>query len=290
MKRKLPISYEKTEYPYIDPSTQPYTIELTKGKYLFECYGASGDDSLGGKGAYTSAFATIDKHSTFYVYVGGKGSNINYDGTIALGGFNGGGNGGKALNKTYSSGGGGGGASDIRLNGGEWNNIESLNSRIMVAGGGGGGGFGMKGGDGGKQEGCCSQPNSLVSDLPVYCGGTEKDGNFGYGLNADDTSTLAANGAEGKGGGGGGYYGGLASQETNGYKTNAAGGGGSSYISGDIGFKENSSFRFLHSLILNGSEHSRKGDGLVIISKISLYTIHESNYKSFFLFIFILKT
>ena len=287
MKRKLPISYEKTEYPYIDPSNQPYTIELTKGKYLFECYGASGGDSFGGKGAYTSAFATIDQLSTFYLYVGGKGANINIAGTIALGGFNGGGNGGKAYNKTYRSGAGGGGASDIRLTKGEWNNSDSLNSRIMVAGGGGGGGFGMRGGDGGKQVGCCSQSNN---SLPFYCGGTEKDGNFGYGLNADDSSTFSASGAEGKGGGGGGYYGGLASQESNGYKTNAAGGGGSSYISGDIGFKENQSFQFLHSLILDGSEHSRKGDGLVIISKISLYTIHESNYKSFFLFIFILKT
>ena len=48
--------------------------------------------------------------------------------------FNGGGYGGYGSPYGYS----GGGASDIRLIDGDWDNLESLKSRVMVAGGGGG--------------------------------------------------------------------------------------------------------------------------------------------------------
>ena len=80
-------------------------ISLSRGVYLFECWGASGGDDgsiKGGSGAYVSGRITINKATDFYVYVGKKGVH----GTTAS--FNGGGRG-------SSNGASGGGATDIRL-------------------------------------------------------------------------------------------------------------------------------------------------------------------------------
>ena len=275
----------KREFRFEDVGiNQPQSVLLQRGNYLFECYGAKGGGS-GGRGAYTSAIATIEKEIKIYIYLGGIGEDRNHLSQDSAGGYNGGGNGGAGcFNGTYnfSSGSGGGGATDIRLIDGEWNNSESLKSRIMVAGGGGGSGWHLSGGNGGKQVGLCAEQDDK---LQIICGGNESTGNFGYGLNGANGAQCAGVGSEGKGGGGGGYYGGLASQ-VNGRYSNGGGGGGSSYISGDIGFEPHPDFLFRHALILDGSETNYNGQGLAIISKIYLLTNTRSFILHKYLFLF----
>ena len=274
-----------------NPEKRPYQVHLLKGHYIFECYGASGgtngSEKFIARGAYTSAYAYIDKSIDLYIYVGGKGTDTNMDMKIAPGGYNGGGNGGSSIEK-YISGAGGGGATDIRLiRDGTDNHQQSLESRIMVAGGGGGFGHRFIGGHGGKQKGLCSQCD-VESNLRPYCGGTESDNNFGYGLDGANVDKYYNYGSEGKGGGGGGWYGGLASQKT-GEFSNAAGGGGSSYISGDIGFSENPSFHFKHAYILSGEESNYIGDGIAFISKLNELTFSKKiSINHLFLYPFII--
>ena len=107
----------------------PYT-----GTYKMELWGASGGNPTSdqyplGAGAYTSGEINLTKDQELYVYVGSMS-------TSATGGYNGGGNGYGYEN--YGMGYGGGGATDIRVVSGNWNDAESLRSRIMVAAGGGG--------------------------------------------------------------------------------------------------------------------------------------------------------
>jgi len=113
----------------------PYT-----GVYLLEVWGAqggmdtdgNGNIVYGGKGGYSKGEVRLTQGQKLYVYVGEKGGN--YD--TSYNAFNGGGKGGKSLRNRYGS--GGGGATDIRTIGGNWDNKNSLNSRLIVAGGGGG--------------------------------------------------------------------------------------------------------------------------------------------------------
>ena len=108
----------------VNSNSDPYYIEyLLPGKYLFECWGAQGGHSNGGKGGFTSGKINLFQETTFYIVVGGQGSKI-------AGGYNGGGYGGKCYDN--SDGYGGGGGTDIRLN------PNNTDSRIIVAGGGGG--------------------------------------------------------------------------------------------------------------------------------------------------------
>ena len=110
------------------------------GVYKLEVWGASGGDSdivsFGGKGGYSKGYYSMKKGETIYIYVGGEG-NTSTSGSSA-GGYNGGGDG--AIGSYGQPVGGGGGATDIRTISGDWNNEDSLNSKIIVAGGGGGAG------------------------------------------------------------------------------------------------------------------------------------------------------
>ena len=122
-------SLTSTEFvPNSSSSGQEYIVPFGQaGWYKIELWGAAGASSSsaqGGSGAYTSGIIYLEENTLLFFYVGGKGS-----------GRNGGANGGGAGN---GDGRGGGGATDVRLVGGAWNNTDSLNSRIMVAGGGGG--------------------------------------------------------------------------------------------------------------------------------------------------------
>lgn len=99
------------------------------GIYKVELWGASGNDNYdtstrAGKGGYTSGNIKLTKGTKLYVYVGQKGQPVN-DGVA----FNNG--------KPNANGWTGGGSTDIRLVSGNWDNAESINSRIMVAAGGG---------------------------------------------------------------------------------------------------------------------------------------------------------
>ena len=219
----------------------PMPVTLSPGRYKMECWGASGGLGTGqanpyGKGGYTAGEIDIKEETIVWLYIGRKGSNYN-DTNIKDASFNGGGFYISNLPPDHT-GGGGGGASDIRLVGGNWNDITSLRSRIMVAAGGGGGqstcgGTGTNGGHGGGLIGTQSYNSNGGAYTGSYAnggsqtsGGTAANstrqwylyGGFGYGANSNNCGA----------GGGGGYYGG-------GSTYTAGGGGGSSFISGLTG-------------------------------------------------------
>ena len=87
-------------------SGQAIPVELPKGIYKLECWGAQGgyrsSATYGGKGGYAVGTLTLEETTILYLLAGGAG---NTGGTA--GGFNGGGS-----RTTYP---GGGGASDVRL-------------------------------------------------------------------------------------------------------------------------------------------------------------------------------
>ncbi len=233
------LSIERTDDVNINESTDflytgdyqewiaPYT-----GTYLLEVWGAAGgdasDNSLGGKGGYSSGYYYFEGGDKVYIYVGGMGKTGSSG--IIPGGYNGGG-----IGKVGTSGraiGSGGGASDIRLIKGVWNDVDSLKSRIIVAGGAGGAGMYYVGGNsyGGYGGGLSGGNGSAGSLSNSYIGtsgtqtaagtGPQKLNYGGLGYGGQATSDVSSGG-----GGGGGYYGG-----GGGYC--AGGGGGSSYING----------------------------------------------------------
>ena len=133
----------------------------------------------------------------------------------------------------------GGGATDIRLTNGDWDNFNSLKSRIMVAAGGGGRGYHSSGsyypGAGGGINGQDAYGEHKWTFAGT--GGTQTSGGIAY----NSTKFVETNGLFGKGGkgygsydggggGGGGYYGGSGGVVD-------SGSGGSSYISGHSGCK-----------------------------------------------------
>ena len=134
-------------------------IAPTAGFYKFEAWGARGGKAriqgrLGGypgNGGYTSGVVRLNEGDTVYVYVGGKGTDA-IVGKNSPGGWNGGGLGTWDTTDDESSG-GGGGATDFRTVSGEWNDLNSLYSRIMVAGAGGGASWSFKAGAGGGLNG-----------------------------------------------------------------------------------------------------------------------------------------
>jgi hypothetical protein len=104
------LKYE-LRYTYLSITCFPYEINLPRGVYLFECYGASGDNT--DHGGYTSEIIRINKLTTFYTYLGKKGT-LNGVST-----YNGG---GKGTSSGYS----GGGSTDIRLRGRHFRDFSSL--------------------------------------------------------------------------------------------------------------------------------------------------------------------
>jgi len=196
------------------------------GVYKIEAWGAEGGKARcqgslcgnPGKGGYAAGKIYLHKDDVLYVYVGQKGYNAvvsnNVDPT-----FNGGGG------ASYDQGdneaaGAGGGASDVRLVSGEWNNSESLASRILVAGGGGGNSFEHASGAGGGING----QNGNGSNAP---GATQTSGHqFGIG-----TTGTGRGASDGVAGGGGGYWGGVSYDAENGESAS----GGSGYVSGHVG-------------------------------------------------------
>ena len=124
-------SYTGDEQEFVVPKTGRYKIEL------WGAQGGNAGDYKGGTGAYTSGIIDLTKDEIMYLYVGSQGGSDCVS-TNCSGGYNGGGNAIKYSNDSNNHVAGGGGATDIRLLNGDWNNSESLASRIMVAAGGGG--------------------------------------------------------------------------------------------------------------------------------------------------------
>ena len=219
----------------------PIHIELTPGKYFIECYGAQGGYSLqngkqiyqGGKGAYTAGILLVRERLPIYLYIGGKGSDASRPNKVIPGGWNGGGAG------RYEEGdddviiddaGAGGGSTDIRLTPGEWNDIISLRSRIMVAAGGSASCFCAEGNPGGDFTGFI---RSSCSDDDFQRSDTNQTNGYKFGVGEDGRDFVGHPGAVAPyTGAGGGYYGGktrypIAFQH---YVTSSS--SGSSYVSG----------------------------------------------------------
>lgn len=136
------------------------SVELPKGKYKLQCWGAQGGTSYGSsngagsKGGYSEGVLTLTQKTTLYIFVGGAGSRGSST-SLVNGGWNGG---GASIGYTsYNSGGTngysypacGGGATDISTvtsgmsySGGRTNrSAASLLARCIVAGGGAGGSY-----------------------------------------------------------------------------------------------------------------------------------------------------
>ena len=202
------------------------------GTYKLETWGAQGGSSLangefgnyGGYGGYSVATFHLNKNQVIYAYVGGAGVNAILE-KDSLGGYNGGGLGtwDKSDDETA---GGGGGATDFRFVNGDFDNINSLNSRIIIAGGGGGASWANSGGYGGGFKGGIAGPNGNYSAQTS-----------GYKLGVGENA-VGVGASDGIGGGGGGYYGGycgigsVLGDGTNGVSD--IGGGGSGYIGNSL--------------------------------------------------------
>jgi hypothetical protein len=226
-----------------------YKVVLNRGLYRFELFGASGGRSLtsSSRGAYVVGHINLYQTQTFFAYVGEKGSLMNTSVT-----FNGGGG---AYNISYnglSYACSGGGATDVRLTEGEWNDIESLKSRIIVAGGGGGesnhinrDSNPVRGGSGGflvGEEGSYSKCSGCTISAYTKADGGEqkKGGQGGFGdYSRGNNGTFGEGGTAVKppikepwasAGGGGGYFGGGAAGIQSGFI--GSGAGGSSFVSG----------------------------------------------------------
>lgn len=129
--KPVKFSYTGQAQEYIAPVSGKYQIELwgAEGNY----YASGNSYQNTGKGAYVSGEIYLNKGTKLYVYVGQHSHDSNsYSSSM----FNGGTISTPAWVGHYS--GSGGGATDIRLTGGNWDNFDSLKSRIMVAGAGGG--------------------------------------------------------------------------------------------------------------------------------------------------------
>jgi hypothetical protein len=207
---------------------QTFTVPQS-GSYQIELWGAG----LYGKGGYTRGIINLTEGEKLYVYNGEQSCSW-HNATLDQP-FNGGGGGNlSSYNSQYASSGSGG--TDIRIVSGNWDDFDSLKSRIMVAGGGGARSwYSSYGGDAGGLTGTNGNLTrySTSYSYPSYTatGGTQTSGGnssagFGYG-GISQAERLAG------GGGGGGYYGGGGGGGE--YAGSGSGAGGSSFISGHTG-------------------------------------------------------
>jgi len=246
------------EHNYDAVGTETYVVSKD-GYYKVELWGANGgihSTNYGGKGAYTSGEIYLEKGDTLYFYNGEDGVDANNCLSDLV--FNGG---GMTLSNNNACGPSGGGATDARLISGDWNNANSLRSRIMVAAGGA---AMADGGDLIGREGYTTDyawytsigkkatqtSGGEVPTLDSACttsNGTA--GGFGYGGNGGASGPSVE--TSGGSGGGSGYYGGSgASGLCNG---TYPGGSGSSYISGYAGV--NSITSETNGTHTNGTNH-----------------------------------
>ena len=208
-------------------STESFTVPVD-GTYTLECWGAGENQGGKSKGDYQAP-----KNQVLYICVGGKGS-VGDGANIGIGGYNGGGNGGKAVinakGQPLKRGDGGCGATHICLEDGVLSKLKTAyeqNRLLMVAGGQGGAQYPTGSGPfGGGTEG--GRPTNYAGQ--TFDAATQTDGfAFGQGQTGRNGTKKTQNGGEGNGGGGGGLYGGY-SPQVQGDKTNCPGGGGSGYV------------------------------------------------------------
>ena len=255
------------DYSCSDSSICNYTeISLNQGIYKFELWGAQGGTGCtdgvhklpGGHGSYVSGYIKINKKTNFYLYIGGKGGNGSHiPNSQAKSGWNGGGKGGIDWEDNDGSG-GGGGSTDIRLLPGEWDNITSLRSRIIVAAGGSGSAFNHYGSSGGTIFGF--KKNGISFNSIINSSSTSQImGNlFGIGEDGKTFNWVPSSGA------GGGYYGGVSVSGSQTIPYPAISDSGSSFISGHNfcnsisidGFHTNTSYHYSGLLFFNSTMKS----------------------------------
>ena len=245
----------ETTYDYTG-AEQTYVIPLT-GKYKLETWGAQGADAtstyIGGYGGYSSGTIKLDKGTTLYVNVGGKGGNYTYElykSALAVGGYNGGGYGHvNSSNWTHRYLYAGGGASHISLSSGLLSTLKEKQDDILLVASGGGSGSSQiwqggyysytKGGSGG---GISGNPLILASrkwtcgiedNNTFYAtGGTQTGGGTFSGCSSIRSDIVGSFGQAFPSesditddaahfGGGGGYYGGTAGAGGSGYIGNS---------------------------------------------------------------------
>lgn len=262
-------------------SGREISINLPKGKYKLECWGAQGGKSEahskdGGNGGYSKGELTVRTSGLeIFIYVGGRGNTGSYS---VYGGWNGGG----GVTSQYNSGGSGnhlgtgGGATDIctvRSNVTPDNyyryvrTAESYSSRIIVAGGGGGA-EAVAGTAGGGTSGVGDYAGTQNNAGKAYINDAGSwvslyDGGFGFGCSTTGGHTNHAMGSCG----GGGYYGGGC------YANNGQGAygcGGSGYISPLLSNANTASGNTSFLSPAGSSETGHTGDGYVRITVIEV--------------------
>lgn len=246
----LPVGKE-WDYSFL-ASEQSFESPLD-GDFKLEVWGAGGKGNSGG---YATGVYTMNKGDIIYIYTGGTTATY-------VGGYNGGGNGGKS---SYGNGLGGCGATHIATtNRGVLSNYADYQSEvIIVAGGAGGYGDGSsyevlyrlssrdgKSGAGGGETGGNAYPayyywkdddyngingakSTALGKVSYVTGGTQTSGYaFGQGQTGKTLTTKQydTSSDRGRGGGGGGWYGGYASQNNGGAGSDSGGAGGSGHLS-----------------------------------------------------------
>lgn len=207
---------------------EPQTVNLIKGYYTFECWGANGS---GGKGGYSVGELELQEEVTLFAYVGG-------DRTSTW-------NGGAGLNvddgRSAS-----GGASDLRLS------LDDLYTRFIVAGGGAGaatrlssagnGAYTGGAGNGGGISGGSGLTSSETFGSVVGGAGATQTTGYSFGVGKAG-SIIKGNTyynilvATVSGSGGGGWFGGYSGNNStyrapnsSMYTISTSGGGGSGYV------------------------------------------------------------
>jgi hypothetical protein len=246
---------EATTFTYTG-GEQTYEVPAGVALVRINAIGAAGGNlschgQSGGHGGSITADVPVTAGQTLYVEVGGAGENGCGGAQVSAGGgFNGGGSSGTSA--PGETGAGGGGASDVRtVSTIGTSRLETLDSRLVVAGGGGGAGdavllFEANGGDSGQAgfasfgaggvaaggdpgvTGFGSGGSGGAGGISPECpqGSNGLRGGFGFGGAGGSATTDSG------GGGGGGYYGGGGGSGDNEIRecTSGGGGGGSSFV------------------------------------------------------------
>ena len=217
---------------------QIFTAKKT-GQYKLEVWGAEGgyrsSTSYSGKGGYSYGTINLKEGEKLYVYVGGSGNTGTCSSSICVGGYNGGG-----YRYKYK---GGGGATDIRLIAADDElNLDSLLSRIIVAGGGGSDGATSKTGlyGGGTSGGAATQSygtygyggtqtgHTTTVTMPSSQFTSNSSANYPGGFGFGGFGIYRSSGYAGAGGGG--WYGGCGSYPDGSGDDDRGGGGGSGFV------------------------------------------------------------
>lgn len=227
---------------------------------LVDAYGAQGGHgsgtefelNTGGKGSYIQALLDVIPGDTLFIRVGGKGQDAQVA-AIALGGWNGGGDGGLDVENANNGGAGGGGATDVRIG------SSDILQRVLVAAGGGGAAKDAPGGGGGAPDGingaafgAGESGIGATLEMGGWAATTDRGATNGYlGLGGHGSTNHPSFGG---GGGGAGLYGGSGGTSVFDYTLSEAGGGGggSSFYAGP------------HETIMLANEKS--GNGMLTIS------------------------